>query len=334
MRTRNPAVVTVAVILIMLMASLLMASDAFAGYKSSYRSSYKPTYRSSPSSYSSSSYRSSSSSVSKPAVSKTPPVIISAKPLTGTPSAVLKNPASSAGMSASAKAAGTSSTSKTGAAKTYRSGSSLSQSKGTITSGAKSGDIPPSKRIPGTSGSSSRKPTDFSRLESSAPSSTVRNSIRERSGTDWTTLAMMYWMLSSNNAHSASLSTEDKAWIQRQIQQEENNGQSRESAMQELRQAGVDTSAIPEKKASDSAVEFSWDMPEHFYAGGKWVFLVRATRSGQNVRPDCKLNNAIMTNAPDERLAVKWSAPAEKGVSTEIVCKAWDKSDRRELMTE
>lgn len=308
-----------------------------SSYKSSYRSSYKPSYSSS----SKSSY-----SAPKPA-----PVISSAKPLTSSPKPIYAKPASTGPSSVNKESSNPSDATKptkaqegaVSASKAYRSGATLASGKGTIStpniSTSKSAAIPPSQPIPGTSGAVGAKPRPshrtYSDLEKSAPSENVRTVIRERRGTDWTTLALMYWMLSSNNAHASSLSSDDKAWIKGQIQSEESYGQTRESAMQELRDSGVDTStvaALDGKPGEDYKVSFNWQMPKKLTAGVTWAILVSAESNGHKQAPECTLKDAQLEKISPEWMAVKWKAPDKPGEKSEIVCKAWGKQERRELV--
>ncbi len=239
---------------ISLICLMLVASSAEAGYKSSsYRSSYKSSFRPSSitRSYTSSTRVQASRTVNDtPAPAGTRPLTTRQKAMIAGPGAALTVGAVSAssGNKPSESTSGkvrnqadgyavVSSRSQTkgdneGAAagttpKKSVSGSELVAKKGTISasspSSVKSSSIAPAQRIPGTSG------RDYSNLRQAAPDN-VRTVIRERerSGTDWTTLALMYWMMSSNNSHASSLTSSNKEWIQQQIDEQESNGASRE----------------------------------------------------------------------------------------------------------
>lgn len=301
---------------------LAVSFSAEAGYKSSYKSSYRPSYKSSSSSRSYSTPPSSTSSKSSSSSSTSKPLS------TGTKAAVAGAVVSAGAISASEKASG----GLTGgvAAKKSVTGAELVDKKGKISTANKS-TVNTSQRIPGTSG------RDYGALRKSAPDN-VRTIIRERerSGTDWTTLAMMYWMMSSSNSHASSLSSSDKDWIQRQIKEQESSGESREAAISELKSAGVDTSTL--KVADDShhpdqpTVSFSYDMPKAFTAGHVWVFVVNAEQDDKKQAPTCELDGAIFMTEKD-KLYVKWKAPASAGQKTEMKCKAFGVEEVKTLVS-
>lgn len=209
-------------------------------------------------------------------------------------------------------------------------GAELVDKKGKISTTSKS-SVNTSQRIPGTSG------RGYAALSKSAPDN-VRTIIRERerSGTDWTTLAMMYWMMSSSNSHAASLSSSDKDWIQRQIKEQESSGESREEALSELKAAGVDTSSLKVADGSHHAdkpsVSFSYDMPKAFTAGHVWVFVVNATQDDKKQAPSCELQGAKFT-AEKDKLYVKWKAPETVGQKTEMKCTAFGVKEVKTLVS-
>lgn len=318
---------------------LVVSFSAEAGYKSSYKSSYRSSYKSSSSSrsYSApstsvSSKSSSSSSTSKPLSSGTKAAMAGAAVSAGTVSASEKGSGGltgSKGGEATGKSAGGASVGGVAAKKSVT-GAELVDKKGKISTTSKS-SVNTSQRIPGTSG------RGYAALSKSAPDN-VRTIIRERerSGTDWTTLAMMYWMMSSSNSHASSLSSSDKDWIQRQIKEQESSGESREEALSELKAAGVDTSSL--KVADDShhadkpSVSFSYDMPKAFTAGHVWVFVVNATQDDKKQAPSCELQGAKFMEEKD-KLYVKWKAPETVGQKTEMKCTAFGVKDVKTLVS-
>lgn len=329
------------VVIALLSLLLAVSFSAEAGYKSSYKSSYRSSYKSSSSSHS---YPTQSSATS----SKSSSSSYSSKPLTtgSKAAAVGAGAAVSAGaVSASEKSSGGLASGKseeaTGksasdatvggvAAKKSVTGAELVNKKGTISTTRKSSENS-SQSIPGTSG------RDYGLLRKTAPDN-VRTIIRERerSGTNWTTLAMMYWMMSSSNSHASSLSSSDKDWIQQQIKQQESNGGSRDEAISELKAAGIDTSTL--KVADDShhadkpPVAFSYDMPKAFTADHVWVFVVTAEQNDKKQAPSCELQGATFVAKKDE-LFVKWKAPATAGQKTEMKCKAFGAEETKSLVS-
>ncbi|HCL5580984.1 TPA: hypothetical protein N2N40_002411 [Citrobacter freundii] len=322
---------------------LAVSFSAEAGYKSSYKSSYRSSYKSSSSSRSystpsssTSSKSSSSPSTSKPLSTGTKAVVAGAAAGASVSAGSVSASEKSSGGSTGSKSAEATGKSSNGAivggvaAKKSVTGAELVDKKGKISTASKS-TVNTSQRIPGTTG------RDYGALRKAAPDN-VRTIIRERerSGTDWTTLAMMYWMISSSNSHAASLSSSDKDWIQRQIKEQENSGESREAALSELKAAGVDTSSL--KVADDShhadkpSVSFSYDMPKAFTAGHVWVFVVNATQDDKKQAPTCELQGAIFM-AEKDNLYVKWKAPASAGQKTEMKCKAFGVEEIKTLVS-
>ncbi|ELY4881450.1 hypothetical protein P7V44_07115 [Providencia sp. CRE-3FA-0001] len=289
---------------------LALSFSVEAGYKSSYKSSYRSSYKSS-SSYSKPSSSPSSSSSSKNNASSSNKTSAES---TATGSGVKNEPSAASSP----------------VAKKSISGAKLVENKGKIGTkenpAAFSARDNSSQKFSGTSGRSA------SYIGTKAPPEKVSSIIdeRKRSGTDWTTLAMMYWMLSSSNSHASSLSSSDKAWIQQQIHEQESVGESREVALNELKSAGVDISDV---QASDSPpVEFRYDMPKNLTAGVAWVFTVKATRSGETKAPECKLEGAeILTRG--NTVFIKWKAPALAGESAELTCKAFGKEEVKTLVS-
>ena len=292
---------------------LALSFSVEAGYKSSYKSSYRSSYKPS------SSYSKPSSSYSSSATSS------SNKPSTG--SATTGNSVKRESSVASSPVAPV--------AKKSISGAKLVEQKGKIATkenpAAFSGRDNSSQKHSGTSGRSS------SFFGAKAPPEKVRTIIddRKRSGTDWTTLAMMYWMLSSSNSHASSLSSSDKAWIQQEIHEQESAGESRDVALNELKSAGVDISDVQasDKPASDGPpVEFRYDIPKSLTAGVTWVFTVKATRNGDTEAPDCKLEGAEILKR-GELVFIKWKAPPLSGESAELTCKAFGKEEVKKLVS-
>lgn len=331
---------TVIALFSLLLAVSFSAEAGFkSGYKSSYRSSYKSSYKpsSASKSYSSSSSSSSSSSrLSTKTASK--PLSTSQKTVIAGSGAALTVGTASASESKSASAAPVASKSDRGvkadvATKKSVSGAKLVEKRGKIyipdKTSAEVSAVAPSRRISGTSS------RDYTSMRQSAPEN-VRTIIRERerSGTDWTSLALMYWMMSSSNSHASSLSASDKTWIQQQIKEQENNGVSREAALGELNEAGVDLSTLPEPDNTDSktAVQFTYDLPKAFTAGKLWMFVVSATRDGKKQAPDCELEGATFMKKSNN-LLVRWKAPAAVGQKTDMKCKAFGAEEIKSLLS-
>lgn len=294
---------------------LTVSFSVNAGYKSSYKSSYRSSYKSSSSSRSYSTPSSSSSSTSgKTSTSTSKSLSTSAK------AAAVS--AGTAGSSGSAKSSGKPTSSSVMAKKSV-SGAKLVDKKGKVSTASKSSSKS-SQRIPGTTG---RK---YASLSKTAPDN-VRTIIRERerSGTDWTTLALMYWMLSSSNSHASSLSSSDKDWIQQQIKEQESNGESHEQAIRELTDAGVDMTTVNVKGPS---VSFSYDMPKAFTAGHVWMFVVTASQDSKEQAPSCELKGATFKTEKD-KLFVKWKAPSVAGQKTEMKCQAFGVEEVKPLVS-
>ncbi|MEX9604348.1 hypothetical protein AB7Y64_20535 [Providencia rettgeri] len=235
---------------------LALSFSVEAGYKSNYKSSYRSSYKSS-SSYSKPSSSPSSSSSSKSNASSSNKT---SNESTATGSGVKNEPSAASSP----------------VAKKSISGAKLVENKGKI--GTKENPAAFSARDNSSQKLSGTSERSAPYIGTKAPPEKVSSIIdeRKRSGTDWTTLAMMYWMLSSSNSHASSLSSSDKAWIQQQIHEQESAGESREVALNELKSAGVD---IFDVQASDSPpVEFRYDMPKNLTAGVAWVFTVKAIR--------------------------------------------------------
>lgn len=345
---------------ISLICLMLVASSAEAGYKSSsYRSSYKSSFR--PSTITRS-YNSSTRSQASRTVNDTP-APASTKPLTTSQKAMIAGSGAALTVGAVSASSGhkpsestsgkvknqaggyavVSSRSQTkgdneGAAagttpKKSVSGSELVAKKGTIPASSptseKSSSIAPAQHIPGTSG------RDYSNLRQAAPDN-VRTVIRERerSGADWTTLALMYWMMSSNNSHASSLTSSDKGWIQQQIEEQESSGASREAAINELKAAGVDTSSmtVVDNSQHASTVSFSYDMPTELKAGKVWTFVVNATWNDKKQAPSCELQGAKFM-ADKDKLYGMWKAPETVGQKTQMKCKAFGVEEIKTLVS-
>lgn len=295
-------IISVKNVLIFFLSVLLFisfAADAgFSSGKSSYKS-FSSSYRSSYKSYSTPSRSSGAfGSYSSSSASKSPaPATSPAKPSAPSTSSVSKQNSVPG--------------SKT-IPRTSVSGSSLV---------AKKGLIPAQNKATADSGSGQKSSTripaqgyaDYSRLSKAAPSDNVRTLIKEKQGTDWTTLALMSWMLSSNNSHASSLSSDDRTWIKQQISYAENN----DSAGTET---GLDGGPDNDTKANKP--EFSLDIPEHMKAGKLWMFTVNAVRDGKTEVPVCKLANAEFKNMGN-LLFVKWKSPDTPGTTSEISCEAF-----------
>jgi len=69
-------------------------------------------------------------------------------------------------------------------------------------------------------------------LSQQAPSQRLKNAINTRgnSGVRLTQLAMLYWLLSSNNTHASDLTEEDRAWVKKEIKEKEKNGEKLEES--------------------------------------------------------------------------------------------------------
>ena len=67
-------------------------------------------------------------------------------------------------------------------------------------------------------------------LSQQAPSQRLKNAINSRgnSGVRLTQLAMLYWLLSSNNTHASELTEEDRDWVKKEIKEREKNGEKLE----------------------------------------------------------------------------------------------------------
>ncbi|MBQ0600777.1 hypothetical protein J7S78_13350 [Klebsiella oxytoca] len=334
-------------VVIALFSLLLTVSfSAEAGYKSSYNSSYRSSYKSSSSSRSystpssSTSIKSSSSSYSsKPLSTGTKAATVGAGAAISA-GAVSASEKSSGGLAGSKDAEATSKSASSGtvgaiAAKKSATGAELVDKKGKIVTSSntttKSTNSRGSDSIPGV--------TNKSSLSYAAPSQNLTKTIIERdrsNGFSWSHLAMLYWLTSSSNSHASSLSSSDKDWIQQQIKEQESSGESREAAISELKAAGVDTSTL--KLADDNhhadkpSVSFSYDMPKAFTADHVWVFVVTASQDGKQQAPSCELQGATFM-AKQDKLFVKWKAPATAGQKTEMKCKAFGGEEVRTLVS-
>lgn len=312
---------------------LFFSFTADAGYKSSYRSSYKSFSSSSstrssfksPSSSSRPSYSSTSSSgsssTSKPASSSV-----------GSSNTLKQTGTAGSAPTSTTKSGSDSSTSSKTKSKAYVSGSSLASKKGTIPTTSKqptkgTAASPPSSKIPGYD------KRNYNWYSNAAPSENMRTIIRERSGTDWTTLALMYWMLSSNNSHASSLSSDDRSWIKQQIRDEESHGANRDEALKELKASGVDIAGLDKDAQKPTPqVEFVFDSPKVMTAGKVWMFTVIAKKDGKVEVPVCTLAGAE-TKTINEMLFVKWKAPDKAGVKSVIHCKAFGEEKNETLET-
>lgn len=310
--------------------SLFLATSlsAEAGYKSSHKSSYRSSYKSSYSSPRSYSTLSSSSSIGSSYSPNRKPLSAGDTSSANAGSTVGKNVsalASDKGPETSVKS-GRDSVPSEFTPKKSMTGSNLVNKKGTIIAESKSSGKS-SQRIPGTSRN------DYTTLSNAAPDN-VRTIIRERerSGTNWTTLAMMYWMMSSSNSHSSSLSSSDREWINTQIRNQENNGESRYSAIKELKDAGVDTSMLKTTAPDNPSVTFSYDMPKAFKADHVWMFSVTALHEDKKQAPSCELPDATFVTDKNE-LFIKWKAPATVGKKTEMKCKAFGMEEVKTLVS-
>ncbi|EOC0011701.1 hypothetical protein ACI0X9_003388 [Cronobacter turicensis] len=290
-----------------------------AGYKGSSGSSFKSYSSASRSS----SVRSSYSSRGSSSASQSPS------------SSVNNSSASKQASTGSAKPASVA-TQSTGsnkpASKASATGSLLAAKKGTISTSNNS----TSKSKGNTSSATRNQDYDkrnYSWYSNAAPSENMRTIIRERSGTNWTTLALMYWMLSSHNSQASSLSSDDRAWVKQQIQDEESHGANHDEAIKELKASGIDTEEI-EKAAEEPKhhVVFIYDAPNEMTAGKIWMFTVIAKKDGKQEVPVCTLDGAE-TKTINQMLFVSWKAPDKAGVKSEIHCKAFGEEKTETLET-
>lgn len=324
---------------------LAVSFSAEAGYKSGYKSSYRSSYKSSSSnrSHSTPSNNKPFASTSIPpsklsngnSLSTGPKIAVagsgvavvassvsaSEKPLgshvgsSSSPS-VKPNAGSTGGITATKSVSGAELVNKKG--KIAISDNSLSKSSSTHAPAP----------VPGSS--YARKAT---------PSQNVVNMIADRDrrgGIGFTHLAMLYWLTSSSNSHASSLSTNDKEWIQQQIKEQESSGESREKAINELRSAGVDTSAMQiadgNHQVNQTPVVFYYDMPTTFTAGHVWMFVVSATQGENKQAPVCELKDATFITK-NESLLVKWKSPPNAEGKTEMKCKAFGSEEIKSLVS-